>query len=112
MRGVRLLSALPVAAVLAAVVVNCGDDTSNNSSSAGTQPSACPSPCTAGALCYQPAPDTTCNGYWYCWDDSKWHCAPPDSGGPSDATVTFDTGAAGRGDDATTAAGDAEAGAD
>ena len=93
---------------VAAIVVSCGgDDTGGGGGSGGTQPSACASPCTPGALCYQPEPGTSCNGNWYCWDDSKWHCAPPDSGGPSDATVTFETG----GDDGTTG-GDGEAGAD
>jgi hypothetical protein len=45
-----------------------------------------------GAICYQPAPTENCNGAWYCWSDQNWHCAPPDSGGPSDATVNFDIG--------------------
>jgi hypothetical protein len=43
-----------------------------------------------------------CNGTWYCWSDSAWHCAPPDSGppgGPGDATVQ-DSTPAGTGDGA------------
>jgi hypothetical protein len=90
---VRALAAVPLALFVAVVAVACGDDsTDNNSGNGTTQPSSCPSPCTPGALCYQPAPDLNCNGDWYCWDDDMWHCAPPDSGGPGDATVTFDTG--------------------
>lgn len=94
----RAIAAVPLALFIAVVALACGDDTSNGGSgNSPTQPSSCPSPCTPGALCYQPAPDLNCNGDWYCWDDSKWHCAPPDSGGPGDATVVFDTGG---GDDA------------
>jgi hypothetical protein len=26
--------------------------------------------------------EANCNGTWYCWDDSKWHCAPPDASAP------------------------------
>jgi hypothetical protein len=25
-----------------------------------------------------------CNGTWYCWDDSMWHCAPPDASAPGE----------------------------
>jgi hypothetical protein len=34
--------------------------------------------------------ESACNGTWYCWSDTNWHCAPPDSGGPGgfpDATA-------------------------
>jgi hypothetical protein len=118
---VRALTAVPVAFFVAAVAFACGgDDSANNTSSGGSQPSSCPSPCTPGApICYQPDPSSLCNGDWYCWDDSMWHCAPPDSGGPGDATVMFDTGGGSpeAGDDGPAtgdgpATSDAEAGAD
>lgn len=95
---VRALAALPLVLFVAAVALACGgDDNSNNGGNSPTQPASCPQPCTPGALCYQPDPSSSCNGDWYCWSDSKWYCAPPDSGGPGDATVMFDTGG---GDDA------------
>jgi hypothetical protein len=25
-----------------------------------------------------------CNGTFYCWDDMKWHCAPPDASAPGE----------------------------
>jgi hypothetical protein len=110
---VRVPTSLSVAVFVASVAVACGgDDTGQGGSSSGTQPSSCATPCTPGALCYQPDPGSSCNGDWYCWNDAKWYCAPPDSGGPGDATVTFETGAVEAGDDGTTAAGDGEAGAD
>ncbi|MGD0525535.1 MAG: hypothetical protein ABSE49_10345 [Polyangiaceae bacterium] len=73
-----------------AVAQACGGDDSGNGGNSPQQPSSCPSPCTPGALCYQPDPSSNCNGDWYCWSDSMWYCAPPDSGGPGDATVMFD----------------------
>jgi len=109
MRGVRGFAALPIAVFVTVVLACGGDDSSNgNGSNSGTQPAACAAPCMPGALCYQPAPGSNCNGDWYCWSDSKWHCAPPDSGGPGgdDATVSLEAG----GDDGP-AVGDAEAGA-
>jgi hypothetical protein len=112
---VRALTAVPVAFFVAAVAFACGgDDSANNTSSGGSHPSSCASPCTPGALCYQPDPSSLCNGDWYCWDDSKWYCAPPDSGGPGDATVMFDTGGGSpeAGDEQPVMMGDAEAGAD
>ena len=108
MRG---LAAVPLAVFVAAVALACGGDDSSKNGSGGVAPSACATPCTSGALCYQPVVGALCDGDWYCWDDSKWHCAPPDSGGPGDATVTFETGAPEGGDDGTGVA-DGEAGAD
>ena len=109
---VRALMALPLAFFATVVALACGDDTGNGGSGGGTQPSACVSPCTPGALCYQPDPSSLCNGDWYCWDDSTWHCAPPDSGGPGDATVMFDAGGGTEaGDEPVMTTGDAEAGA-
>jgi len=75
---------------VAAVALACGGDDNGNGGNSAQQPTSCASPCTPGALCYQPDPSSNCNGDWYCWSDSLWHCAPPDSGGPGDATVTFD----------------------
>lgn len=67
----------------AVVVAGCSsDDSSDDSSQSMIPPSTCPAePCTTGAICYGPA-ESTCNGTWYCWNDGKWYCAPPDSGGP------------------------------
>jgi hypothetical protein len=96
---VRSLAATTLVLFVALVAEACGDDTDGTSGNSGTQPSSCPSPCTVGALCYQPAPDSNCDGNWYCWDDSRWHCAPPESGGPGDATVIFEAGAAEAGDE-------------
>jgi hypothetical protein len=98
------------------VLVACGgDDNGGGSGNSGVQPTNCPSPCTVGTVCYQPAPNANCNGTWYCWSDQKWYCAPEESGGPSDATITFEAAApeAGdeAGDDASTSASDGEAGA-
>jgi hypothetical protein len=113
MRLVRALTALPLVLFVAAVVLACGgDDSSANGGNSQTQPSNCPSPCTTGQLCYQPDPSSNCNGDWYCWSDSLWHCAPQDSGGPGDATVVFDTGGGQEaGDEEPVMTGDAEAGA-
>ncbi len=77
------------------LVVACGDDSNggNGGTTQNPQPSTCPAtPCTVGAICYQPAPNANCNGTWYCWSDTTWHCAPEESGGPGDATISFDTG--------------------
>ncbi|HEY3820391.1 MAG TPA: hypothetical protein VGL81_24670 [Polyangiaceae bacterium] len=100
----RALLALPLVLFVAAVALACGGDDSSNGGNSPTQPSSCGSPCTPGALCYQPDPSSSCNGDWYCWSDTMWHCAPPDSGGPGDATVDFDTGLGG--DDAGEESGD------
>ena len=111
---VRALTALPLVFFLSAVALACsGDDSSGNGGNSPTQPSSCASPCTPGALCYQPDPSSNCNGDWYCWSDTMWHCAPPDSGGPGDATVMFDTGGGGSeaGDEEPAMTSDAEAGA-
>jgi hypothetical protein len=90
---VRALTALPLVLFLAVVALACSSNSGgDNGDDGGVQPSSCESPCTPGALCYQPDPGSNCNGDWYCWSDSMWHCAPPDSGGPGDATVMFDTG--------------------
>ena len=99
MRIVRSLAATTLILFVALIAEACGDDTDGSPGNSGTQPSSCPSPCMVGALCYQPAPDSNCNGDWYCWDDALWHCAPPDSGGPGDATVIFEAGPAEAGDD-------------
>ena len=102
MRAVRVIA--PGFAIAFAVLAACGGDDSSNGSSGGPQPSACPpTPCTVGAICYQPAPNENCNGSWYCWTDTMWHCAPQDAGGPSDATVTFESST---GDDGGSEAGD------
>ena len=110
---VRALTALPLVFFLSAVALACsGDDSSGNGGNSPTQPSSCASPCTPGALCYQPDPSSNCNGDWYCWSDTTWHCAPPDSGGPGDATIMFDTGSVEEGgDEEPVMTGDAEAGA-
>lgn len=73
----------------------CGDGSSGgNGSNSGPQPSTCPpTPCTPGAVCYEPAAGENCNGTWYCWSDMKWRCQPPDSGGPGDASITFESSA-------------------
>jgi hypothetical protein len=110
---VRALTAVPLAFLVATIaVVACSSGGSSGNGTEPTQPSACASPCTPGTLCYQPDPSSNCNGDWYCWSDTTWHCAPPDSGGPGDATVNFDTGG---GDDASeeepATTSDAEAGA-
>lgn len=85
---------LVVLAVFLGTIAACGDDTGNGGSTQeNPQPTSCPAtPCTVGAICYQPAPNANCNGTWYCWSDTTWHCAPEESGGPGDATITFDTG--------------------
>ena len=95
------------------VLVACGgDDNGGGSGNSGTAPTSCPAmPCTVGAICYQPAPNANCNGTWYCWSDQKWYCAPEESGGPGDATITFEAGEPEAGDDSATPTGDAEAGA-
>jgi hypothetical protein len=86
---------MSLAIVMTLIAEGCGDDSTDGSSgNSGTQPSSCASPCTAGAQCYQPAPDSNCDGDWYCWNDSRWHCAPPESGGPGDATAVFESGGA------------------
>jgi hypothetical protein len=110
---VRALLALPLVLFVAAVALACGGDDNGGGSNSPTPPSSCLSPCNPGDLCYQPDPSSNCNGDWYCWDDSMWHCAPPDSGGPGDATVMFDTGGGSpeAGDEEPAMTGDAEAGA-
>ena len=73
-----------------------GDDSSGGGggSSSGAEPSTCPpTPCTPGDICYEPAAGENCNGTWYCWSDMKWRCQPPDSGGPGDASITFESSA-------------------
>ncbi|HEY6462277.1 MAG TPA: hypothetical protein VIY73_19050 [Polyangiaceae bacterium] len=95
MQAARALRAtFVVLAVFLGTIAACGDDTGNGGSTQeNPQPTSCPpTPCTVGALCYQPAPNANCNGTWYCWSDTTWHCAPEESGGPGDATITFDTG--------------------
>jgi hypothetical protein len=95
---VRAIAILPVTLLGLVLAAACGDDSNGGSGNSPTQPASCGAPCMVGTMCYQPDPSSNCNGDWYCWSDSLWHCAPPDSGGPGDATVTFDTG--GGGDDA------------
>ena len=108
----RVLTALPFAFLVTLAAGACSSNgSSGNGDQSPTQPSSCPSPCTPGALCYQPDPNSDCNGDWYCWSDSLWHCAPPDSGGPGDATVDLDSGGGAEGgDEEPTPMGDAEAG--
>jgi hypothetical protein len=90
MRRVRALASF-VAALACVVVLGCGGDSSGTTGNSQTDvpPSSCMSPCMVGAICTGPA-EPACAGTWYCWSDTKWHCAPPDSGGvggfPPDAT--------------------------
>lgn len=112
MRVLRLAFAATAVALIG--VAACGDDSSNGGGSTkeNPQPTSCPpTPCTVGAICYQPAPNANCNGTWYCWSDTKWHCAPEESGGPGDATVTFESGSGDETEPEAVAPGpDAEAG--
>ena len=78
---------------LGVIAVACGGDSSGTTgnSQSDLPPGACPSePCTVGTICRGPV-ESACNGTWYCWSDTKWHCAPPDAGGaggfPPDATT-------------------------
>jgi len=80
---VRFVIAL--ALLVGLVVVACGgDDSGDGGSSNGGTPPACTEPCQPGDMCFQPA-EGNCNGSWYCWDDAKWHCAPPDASSPGEA---------------------------
>ena len=74
---------LLAASVLLVLVAACnGDDSSPGSTQSGVPPAACgPQPCTVGKICSLQA-EPACDGTWYCWSDTNWHCAPPDSGGP------------------------------
>jgi len=95
MTRVRSLAATTLAIFVGLTAEACGDDSTDSApANSETQPSSCSSPCSAGAICYQPAPNSTCDGAWYCWADSAWHCAPQDSGAPGDATVIFESGGA------------------
>jgi hypothetical protein len=78
---VRSIAAILAVSVLLVVSACNGDDSSSGSSQSPIPPSQCTAPCTAGALCYGAA-ESACDGTWYCWSDTKWHCAPPDGGGP------------------------------
>ena len=84
----RIAPVVAVALVASLVVAAaCGGDDSSNGGNSVVPPSACVAPCTPGApICSGPV-EPNCNGSWYCWSDSTWHCAPPDSGGPADATL-------------------------
>jgi hypothetical protein len=87
-RALPLLVFVAVGSLVA--IAACGDDSTGTGNST-TPPSNCTLPCSPlGGICYGPV-EPNCNGSWYCWDDTKWHCAPEDSGGPPDATL-FDTG--------------------
>jgi hypothetical protein len=110
MGAVRFLATMALATFVGVVASACGDDdTGNGSGNSPPQPTSCPSPCMPGATCYQPDPSSNCNGAWYCQGDSLWHCAPPQTGGPGDATVVFEAGTGEEGDDA---AAEGEAGSD
>ncbi len=75
----------PAIGTALAIVAACGGGDSNGGGSNSTvPPSACMTPCTPGPLpCVQPA-EGDCNGYWYCWSDATWHCAPPDASAPGE----------------------------
>jgi hypothetical protein len=79
--------------VLLVAACSTDDSSSGDNSQSTVPPSNCAEPCMVGSTCYGPA-DSTCNGTWYCWSDTKWHCQPPDGGGPGgyppDATTGED----------------------
>ena len=71
-----------VSLALGALLACNGDDSSSPSGQDGAAPPVCAvGSCTPGAMCYAQM-SSACNGTYYCWSDSQWHCAPPDSGGP------------------------------
>jgi hypothetical protein len=104
---VRTAPVFAFALVASLVAAACsGDDSTGGGSNSAVPPSTCPAePCTVGALCYGPV-EPSCNGSWYCWSDTKWHCAPQDSGGPADATL-YETSPEDDGPDETSPAMDA-----
>jgi hypothetical protein len=71
------------------VVVACGGDDSSSGGNSVVPPAQCTAPCTVGTTCFGPV-EPSCNGTWYCWTDTAWHCGPMDSGGPPDATLFND----------------------
>ena len=86
------MRALPGALHLAFMAALAACDSSSpggGNTQTSVPPSGCPAePCTAGAVCFAPA-EPSCGGTWYCWADTVWRCAPPDSGGgggPPDAS--------------------------
>lgn len=81
MRSLAAPFAFGIALVLSAVCACNGDDSSSPSGQDGAAPPVCAGPCKPGAMCYAQMTNA-CNGTYYCWSDSQWHCAPPDSGGP------------------------------
>jgi len=87
MRIVRLAPLVAAGLVASLVFAACGGDDSNGGSNSTVPPASCVAPCgTVGDICYGPV-EPNCNGSWYCWSDTKWHCEPTDSGGPADATL-------------------------
>ena len=95
--GVRALLALPLVLFVSASPRRAGATTAATAATAPQQPSSCPSAVHAPGRSVTSRPRAAnCNGDWYCWSDQTWYCAPPDSGGPGDATVMFDIGAARR----------------
>ncbi len=74
---------------------NGDDSSSGGSTTSALPPSGCAEPCQPGAQCFQPA-EGNCNGVWYCWSDTKWHCAPPDASSPGGdgGPLVFPDGAA------------------
>jgi hypothetical protein len=85
---VRALPIVVFALVGSLVVVACsGDDSNSGGSGSGPPPSNCTEPCSpVGSVCFGPV-EPNCNGSWYCWSDTDWHCAPEEAGGPPDATL-------------------------
>jgi hypothetical protein len=68
-----------------AIVAACGGgDTGGSGSNSTVSPSACMTPCTPGSPPCVLAAEGDCNGDWYCWSDSTWHCAPPDASSPGE----------------------------
>jgi len=78
---VRSLAAFLSVSVLLVISACNGDDSSSGSSQTPIPPASCTAPCTTGMLCYGPS-QAACDGTWYCWSDTMWHCAPQDGGGP------------------------------
>lgn len=77
----RSLAALLAVSVTLAFSACNGDDSSSSSQQDGAAPPVCSGPCTPGQMCYAQMTNV-CNGTYYCWSDTAWHCAPPDAGGP------------------------------
>ncbi len=76
-----VLSGLALGAAAVAFACN-GDDSSSGSSQSQVPSVDCGgTPCTTGKVCYL-QPENACDGTWYCWADTQWHCGPQDGGGP------------------------------